>query len=199
MPKQKLTTEEVVRRFKDIHGDRYDYSRVQYINAKTKVEVICRRHGSWLITPGNHRHGRGCPKCKRLMTQDEFLEKAKAKHGDRYDYSQSVYEHSQTKIKIGCSEHGVFEQTPFCHLQGQGCPVCGRRDANSNIALTTDKFIERAKQVHGSVYDYSLVNYSRNGVKVTIICPVHGEFSQTPNQHLDGRGARTRGGSASCN
>ena len=188
MGREPITSKEIVRRFKEVHGDRYDYSRVEYRGSKIKVEVICKAHGSWLITPSNHKNGRGCPNCKSLLTQDQFLEKAKAKHGDRYDYTQSVYVHSQTKVKIGCSEHGIFEQTPFSHLQGQGCPVCGRRDANNNIALTTKKFVERAKQVHGSVYDYSLVNYSRNDAKVRIICPVHGEYSQTPHQHLRGIG-----------
>ena len=90
------TNFELIERFIAIHGDRYDYSRVQYVSAKTKIEVICRKHGPWLITPSNHQNGRGCPNCKRLMTQDQFLEKAKTKHGDRYDYSQTVYEHTKT-------------------------------------------------------------------------------------------------------
>ena len=111
----------------------------------------------------------------------EFIAKAKAVHGDKYDYSKVNYVNSFTKVTIICPKHGEFEQTPNLHLKSQGCPNC-----YGNKKMTIEEFIKRAKEVHGDKYDYSKVKYVNALTKVTIICPIHGEFEQTPAKHLLG-------------
>lgn len=120
------------------------------------------------------------------MTTEEFIQKAKAVHGDKYDYSKVEYVDNKSKIIIICSEHGEFSQRPNDHLMGAGCPLCGRaRSANSHTK-SRESFIEQAKKVHGDKYDYSKVDYVNIGSKVCIICREHGEFWQVPYSHLKG-------------
>ena len=103
-------------------------------------------------------------------------------HGNKYSYENVNYVNSHTLVNITCKIHGGFMQSPTNHLQGKGCPKC----ANKNV--TSGEFIEKARKVHGNKYDYSKVNYVDNSTKVCIICPEHGEFWQTPNDHLNGCG-----------
>ena len=106
---------------------------------------------------------------KRLTTE-EFIEKARAIHGDKYDYSKVVYKTSQEKVIIVCPKHGEFLQRPNCHLNGAGCPKCC-----NNTKKTAESFIEDARAIHGDKYDYSKVEYVNNKIPVCIICPKHGE------------------------
>ena len=111
-----------------MHGNRYDYSLIDYKDAKSKVSIVCRTHGQFKLSPNSHLSKRtGCRKCSddaasiRLrLTTEQFIEKAIAIHGDRYDYSEVDYIDSHTKVIILCSIHGQFEQTPNCHLTGAG-------------------------------------------------------------------------------
>ena len=119
----------------------------------------------------------------REMTTEEFIQKAKAIHGDKYDYSKVEYTHNKTEVCIICPEHGEFWQKPKNHLSGYGCPICSGRKK-----MRTIDFIKRAKQVHGDKYDYSKVNYNGNTEKICIICPDHGEFWQRAGSHLRGFG-----------
>jgi hypothetical protein len=177
----KLTTEQFIEKARAIHGDRYDYSRVEYLNNSTNVTIICPEHGPFLQTPSNHRAGKGCSDCagRKPLNTETFIEKAKAVHGGRYDYSKVKYSNAHSKVTIICPEHGPFSQTPAHHTnQKTGCPEC----AGKNV--TTGKFVERARAVHSDRYDYSQVEYVGRHTKVTIICPEHGPFSQTPGSHL---------------
>ena len=122
------------------------------------------------------------------LTTEQFVEKAKLVHSDKYDYSLVNYVNAHSKIKIICPVHGVFEQAPNNHLNGQNCPFCEKEKEIKNKTKTAEQFINEAKLIHGNKYDYSLVNYIRGDVKVKIICPVHGEFEATPNNHLKNRG-----------
>ena len=124
----------------------------------------------------------------RKLTTEEFIERAKKVHGDKYDYSKTEYANNYTKVCIICPEHGEFWQTPNCHLDGQGCPKCGIKKRSVNKTLTTEEFIKKAMDIHGDKYDYSKVQYLNNRTKVCIICPEHGEFWQTPHNHLKGNG-----------
>ena len=180
---RKLTPEKFIEKAKAIHGDRYDYSQVQYVNNSTEVTIICRDHGPFQQRPIKHLIGRGCDDCggTKKLTTDTFIEKAKAVHGDRYDYSQVKYVDNKTDVTIICRDHGPFPQAPNSHLSGRGCGDCAE-----NKPLTTETFIEKVKLVHGNRYDYSCVNYVNNSTKVTIICPDHGPFPQTPAIHLRG-------------
>ena len=123
----KSKTEEFIKRAKKVHGDRYDYSKVKYINSNTKVIIICNKHGDFEQLPNNHSYrGDRCPKCAgKYKTTEEFIKEAKIKHGDKYDYSKVKYINSNTKVIINCNKHGDFEQLPTCHLNGEGCIKCG--------------------------------------------------------------------------
>jgi len=122
----KLNTEEFIERAKKVHGDKYDYSMVEYVNAHTKVKIICPIHGEFEQMPNPHFNGSGCLKCSGSykMSTEELISKAKEVHGNKYDYSLVEYKDSKTKIKIKCPIHGVFEQIPRTHLKGTGCMEC---------------------------------------------------------------------------
>jgi len=117
------------------------------------------------------------------MTTEKFIEKAKEVHKNKYDYSFAEYVNCNTKIKIICKEHGVFEQIYYSHLNGNGCPLCA-----GVKKMTKDNFIEKAKKIHGDKYLYCYVDYKNNKSKIKIICKNHGEFIQTPSEHLIGKG-----------
>lgn len=189
----KSNKEEFIRRAKLVHGDKYDYSKVNYVNNRTKVIIICPEHGEFEQIPDSHLRGRGCPICRwkkakenirraQGMTTDEFIKRAKKVHGDKYDYSKVKYENTETKVCIICPKHGEFWQTPHHHLMGIGCPYCGAKKYD------TKEFIRRAKEVHGEKYDYSKTNFIGKKHKVTITCPIHGDFEQLPLNHLKGNG-----------
>ena len=178
---RRLTTEEFIKKSKEIHGDRYDYSKVNYITAKTKVCIICPKHGEFWMEPVNHLSGQNCPKCVGgvRLTKEEFITKANEVHNNKYDYSKVDYVNSQTKVCIICPEHGEFWQTPNAHLSRRNCPKCV-----GGVIMTQDEFIKRANEVHNFKYDYSKVEYKNARTKVCIICPEHGEFWQTPEKHI---------------
>ena len=183
-------TEKWIKKAKAVHGDKYDYSKVNYVNCKTVVRIICPKHGEFLQTPNAHLSHKGCPKCaaNAKLTVDEFVEKARKVHGDKYDYSKVEYENSQSKVCIICPEHGEFWQTPNSHLRGVRCPKCGEISRIKLHSFTTKDFIEKARKAHGDKYDYSKVKYVNEHTKVCIICPEHGEFWQAAHDHVRGRG-----------
>jgi ribosomal protein L36 len=195
MPR-KRTTKEFIEKAKEKHGNKYDYSKVEYKNNKTKVSIICKKHGDFKQTPDSHLRGGGCPTCggNYRPTTKEFIKKAKEKHGNKYDYSKVKYNGAHKKVIIICKEHDEFKQTPGSHLNGNGCPTCGIELRAKKISLTTDEFIEKAKEKHGNKYDYSKVKYNDAHKKVIIICKEHDEFKQTPGKHLSGNGCPTCSG-----
>jgi len=184
----KYTTETFIKKANEIHNNKYDYSLIEYINTQTLINIVCPQHGIFKQIPANHIRNnkpRGCPNCakNKKLTTETFIKKAKEVHSDKYDYSLVKYVNANTKIKIICPKHGVFEQKPFLHLQNYGCQICG-----NNIKLTTETFIKKAKEVHGDKYNYSLAKYVGSHLKIKIICPKHGVFEQKPNNHLCGQG-----------
>ena len=185
MPKKK-TTEQFIQEAQEIHGDWYDYSLVEYENATTPVVIICPIHGKFEQKPAKHLKTNGCRKCsnKEKLTKERFVEKAIGVHGNFYDYSQVEYQTSQTKVTIVCPIHGEFQQKPNNHLNGNGCPHC----AFENRKMTLNRFIEKAREVHGDWYSYDHVDYVNNRTKVNIVCPTHGSFWQLSNVHLNGHG-----------
>lgn len=182
--KAKRTTASFIDEAKLVHGTKYDYSKANYVTRKTKTTIICPIHGDFQQEPGSHLIGYGCAACGRASRKDtteSFIAKAKAKHGDTYDYSKVVYGQNQKdKVKIICRKHGIFEQEPNNHIMGGGCPKCH--------LLTTDEFVTRAKKIHGDRYDYSECVYKGAFSKVSIICKEHGKFTQRPGSHLEGVG-----------
>jgi hypothetical protein len=184
----KKTTKQFIEQARKIHGDKFDYSKVKYEGTDVKVCIICPKHGEFWQTPYCHLKGDQCPACSNVqrITQDIFIERCTKIHHGKYDYSKVKFEHIKKKVCIICPKHGEYWQTPFGHLQGYGCPICG-----GNKRLTNEEFIEKAKLVHEDKYDYSKVQYINTSTKVCIICPEHGEFWQTPNSHLFGAGCPT--------
>ena len=178
-----LSVDEFVRKARKIHGNKYDYSKVNYRNSYTRVVITCPNHGEFEQDPHAHLNGHGCPECCKHTT-DDFVKKAKLKHRGRYDYSKVNYENKKSKVIIVCPKHGEFKQSPYLHLDGSGCPQC----ANDSLYSNTDDFVRKAKLKHDNKYDYSKVDYVDNRSKVTIHCSIHGEFSQTPMDHLQGCG-----------
>jgi hypothetical protein len=198
---KQLTTQDFIRKSKEIHGDRYDYSDVVYRKGNENVSIICPIHGNFSQKPSVHLRGFNCPKCgkesaskKIRKGDDSFKEEAFDVHGNKYDYSKVVYKNANTPVTIICPIHGEFNQSPLSHTkQNAGCPKCSRR------YMDTDFFAEKSKEIHKDKYDYTLVDYKDNKTPVTIICPIHGEFSQVPNYHLTGNGCPQCGGSARLN
>ena len=115
-----------LKKCKMIHGEKYDYSKVEYINGTKKVCIICPEHGEFWQLPVNHMHGKqGCPKCAHSVSNEkDFIEKSNEIHCNKYDYSNVIYSGTHTKVCIICPEHGEFWQTPHHHLKGCGCPSC---------------------------------------------------------------------------
>lgn len=191
----KLTTEEFIKKAREVHGDRYDYSKVDYVDSQTKVCIICPEHGEFWQKPSNHLHGIRCPQCgveirrkKRTHSFEDFLKKAKSIHGDKYDYSKVDYINKNTKVCIVCPAHGDFWQSPKKHLSGQGCEKCSRESRAIFLSHGKEKFIERANAVHNGFYNYDEVEYVNGHTYVTITCPLHGPFKQFPSSHLRGHG-----------
>ena len=193
----KLTREEFIKKAKEVHGDKYDYSKVEYINNKTKVCIICPEHGEFWQQPGAHLLGSGCKKCGDMSTGNKnkkvatetYIQKAKEVHGDFYDYSNTEYNGPKNKVTIYCKKHhNYFNILPYNHLNGQGCPKCRYEKISNKLKKTTEKFIQDAIKIHGDKYDYSKTEYTGVENKVSIICHKHGEFLQRPNDHLCGSG-----------
>ena len=188
------TLEECIKDFRKVHGDKYDYSKVKYVNSNTKVCIICPMHGEFWQTPNKHLIGRGCPYCARNIrkTTEQCINDFKKVHGEKYDYSFVDYIANNKKVKIICPIHGEFQQTPSAHLLGCGCPKCGKESSNKKLSkrfsLGTENFILKAREKHKDSYSYDKTIYVNTYTKVVITCPKHGDFFQLPHNHLKGYG-----------
>lgn len=125
---------------------------------------------------------------RKKLTTEEWIQKARAVHGDKYDYSKVDYQGANEKVCIICPEHGEFWQRAAHHITGHNCPKCGGKVSGDRLRKTTKQFIEEARKVHGDKYDYSKTNYINNKTYINIICPKHGIFKQLSTSHLQGRG-----------
>lgn len=180
----RLTKEIFLQKAKDVHGDLYEYILPDKITNSCKIKIKCAKHGIFEQTPKNHFKGQKCHNCckYRGFSQDEFLNKCKEVHGNKYDYSETVYDGCHSNVTIICKTHGKFIQTANNHYNGNGCYKC------HDLVRTTEDFIKKAKIRHSNIYDYSKVKYTLSRNSITIICKVHGEFKQKPNDHLNGSG-----------
>ena len=193
--RKRFTREEIIDEFKRTHGDRYDYSLVDYVNTRTPVNIVCKKHGSFQQRPGDHKDGHGCPLCavekdakRKTKTTEKFISDAKAVHGDKYSYYKAIYKGKKEKVTITCPIHGDFDMLPNNHTSmRQGCPYC----AKEKETMTTAGFIKRATEVHGDRYDYDKVNYVNYYTPVMITCQIHGDFPQLPYNHLRGHSCQS--------
>ena len=186
-------TNEFIERAKTIHGDEFDYSKVEYINDKTPVTIICRKHGEFQTIPAVHKKGYKCPVCKYGGTPEEkltaFLEKCKIIHKDRgYDYSKASFKINTDKITIICPTHGEFSQVVSAHLQGQKCPVCAKIEGAELQRFTDEELLLKVIAVHSDKYEYDFTEYTNIGSKIKIKCNKHGWFHQRFDNHVGGSG-----------
>ena len=265
----KLTTEEFIKKAREVHGDKYDYSKVEYVNSATKICIICKEHGEFMQRASHHTDGRGCPKyaaevngakmriwteekCyeeashykemksfrtmsevaynaalkhhwlknytwlsymidvskpkkkRQSYTQEEIIDKLRSIFGDRYSYEKVVYKAMKVPITLVCHEkdangieHGEFSMRPDnIFSSNQGCPRCFDDRRSRLQRKPTKKFIEEATKVHGGIYEYHKVEYINGRTKVCIVCPIHGDFWQSPTNHLKGKGCPYCSGNA---
>ena len=186
-----------IKRAQDKHNSVYNYDNVCYINAHTKVDIICPIHGSFSQLPRKHLKGQGCPDCGhasannwRKIILSDFILRSNHIHNSVYNYDNVCYINAHTKVDIICPIHGVFKQRPSSHLSGHGCLFCSRmaKKCRSKPIDFKKRFLVKAKRIHKNKYSYEKVNYLKSQIPVIIICPIHGEFQQTPAQHLAGSG-----------
>lgn len=183
----KKTTEQFVKQALAVHGDRYDYSLVEYKSRIEPVTIVCKQHGSFQQKPKHHLQGSSCPECKgvKRTNVETFIIKAIAKHGHRYDYHLCNPVSSRDVVEIICKKHGSFSQSVSDHLRGAGCVKCAHEGYKSNSL----DFIAKANTLHNCKYQYFCVEYTTSKTKVCIFCnSCHQMFYQTPNDHLRGMG-----------
>lgn len=178
-------------RFNKVHDNKYSYVKALFKNSQTKIEIICQEHGSFWQVPKSHVSGIGCPECGKSkakyslqLSLEEFVEKSIKQHNSFYAYDKVTYTNNSTKIIITCPVHGEFKQIPASHLAGHGCPDCAFHK-NKDVRRSNKKeFMTKANLIHEDLYDYTNVAYSHTDRPVSITCQEHGEFLQTPHDHI---------------
>ena len=185
---KKRTTEEFIELARQVHGDKYDYSKTVYVNKRSKVIITCPIHGDFEQNAHSHLNGRGCPKCgvrksskTRLTKTEKFIEKCRQKHGDKYSYDKVVFTKSRDKVIITCPIHGDFKKRPDCLMDGGKCPQCSK-----TIHTTEEEFIKKANYVHNNFFIYDNCNFKNVNSEVKVTCPIHGEWFPKANNHLSG-------------
>lgn len=193
--KARYTTEEFKVFLKAVHGDKYDYSKLIYVDSSVKIEVVCKEHDSFWISPKDHKQGAGCIKCSSAVrgfnkrtTPEDFLKKFQSVFGESLTCDHTQYTTNSTKVIVNCTEHGDFTALPSNLLAGKGCKHCGFKKRGNSLRSNTETFIEKALIVFGNKYDYSNVDYTTNYEKIEIVCKDHGSFWMQPNNHLMGKG-----------
>jgi hypothetical protein len=182
LPKKK-TQEEFLSQAINIHGNNFDYSKVNYDGKDKGVLIGCSTHGFFEQTPHNHLRGSGCRYCANNVKSDTetFVKKCLEKHDGAYSYERVDYRGAKSKVEITCKVHGYFTQTAGNHLHGQGCPRCSKTQ-------NKEDFIFKASNKHVGKYTYDNLVYIDGQTSVEITCPIHGEFIQKPDAHLAGCG-----------
>ncbi len=189
---KKITLDIFVEKAKKFHENKYDYSQSVYNGYNKEITIICPDHGDFKQTPHKHIKGLGCPLCiTKDNRTDKWIKEVSIIHNNKYDYSQSIYKSVRDKLIIICPDHGNFEQNPYNHKKGQGCPDCrdppNKVKCNKKFDSALEKFIYKAKLIHGDKYDYSKVDYKSCKEKIEIICPIHNSYYQTPDSHINNK------------
>lgn len=166
-----------------IHLDKFIYDKIEYVDQKTPLIIICKEHGEFKQNPYNHLHG-NCPNCvsKEQLKKytEQFIERSKNKHNNKYSYEQCVYTRGCDKVAITCPDHNIFFQVAHQHELGQGCPEC----AKSKQLMTKDEYVARAMKIYSDKYSYNLTEYNGMENDVIIVCQIHGSFTQNAKKHL---------------
>jgi len=157
----KKSVSEHIKDFKNVHGDKYDYSKVQYKNTMTKIEIICPEHGSFFQKPNTHKQGHGCKKYqyKKLRNPlEKIIKELELIYGDKYNYSKINYKNSRSSIIIGCPIHDDFRTTFDYFRLGYGCPICNTSKGEIKIA----KFLKN--NTLNFLSEYTFKNCKKNGI-----------------------------------
>lgn len=193
MARVKLTREQIVDRFKNTHGDRFDYRLFEYNGISAPGIIVCRDHGRFSCTPDRHFRGDGCPTCSinkrsqsKKLTHEEWVSKAVETHNGFYDYSKSSYVNAKSKITVICPNHGEFEQGANAHIRGSGCPLCVGFKISSKKRKSEQAFVDQMRDRYGDRFDLSCVVYNGSKHPVTLVCREHGEFIRTAGELLQG-------------
>jgi hypothetical protein len=188
---RRASFEDFIEKARRVHGDRFNYDLVKYVNSNIKVKILCNECNTiFLQKPGNHLSGKKCMVCANNSMRsnaEDFIEKAIQIHSDKYSYDSVKYVNNYTRVKILCNTcKNFFLSTPSNHLSGKKCMVCARNSMRSS----TEDFIEKAINVHGDLYNYDLVVYVNSKTKVKILCNIcKNIFLQRPDHHChDGQG-----------
>lgn len=191
-------TELFISKSKAIWKDKYTYELTEFKTTKIKLIVTCKIHGNFEQQPGNHLNGKeGCKQCysksnkdRQRMSIEEFIQRVKGIHGDAFNFNNFEYNGTEYRSTFLCNKHNIeFKQLCASTLAGKlGCPLCTTELRKCLLADDKNKFITKAKTVHGDTYTYDTFNYTRSGVPSSITCRIHGDFEQSPNSHLNGRG-----------
>ncbi len=193
----RLTDKEFLDRALAKHGDKYDYSKTKYINAKTKICVIDKESGEFWITPDKHLYagqgpitnaGKRVWETRGITTKEEFIKRANDKYNNLYDYSLVSFRTLKDKVKIICKIHGEFLQTGEQHLHKGGCRLCGIKVRGDKKRIKFNDFVSRANEIHNKKYIYNENSYVKVSDYTIIICKKHGDFQQVGTCHLDGDG-----------
>lgn len=196
---KKITQEESLNRFKKKHGDRYDYSKVEYKGTKIKIKIICKVHGEFRQSPEHHWNGHKCVRCwtdeqrgliRPNLKQKEVIKRFRKAHGYKYVYKKVKYIGQEFPVIITCRKHGNFSQLPYSHWrkEGHGCSKCAHEKSSKNQTLTKKEFIKRANKKHKNKYKYNKVVYVNATTPIIITCQEHGDFSQLPSHHMSKTG-----------
>ena len=187
-----------LKRFKSVHGDKYEYLEETYVDFTTKMVIICSTHGEFSITPHAHYSmNAGCRKCGFLTSAKknehdvgDVINTFIKVHSNLYTYDAKSYNGVRNKIRIKCRKHGWFKQLVSYHKSGGGCPECSYELIGDRTRVTLDDFLVESEMVHGKTYDYSNINWIDQYTDVLIGCKKekHGFFTQTPRDHKRGSG-----------
>ena len=190
----KLTQEQVINSFKEVHGDAFDYSKVVYVDTHTPVEVYCKKHDfTFTPTPKNHKKGSGCTQCGREAQMekakkdfDKFKQEMFDLYGDQYDFNNSKYVNTKTELTAICKTHGEFSKAPFSLLNGSACDECCKKQTKYN---NKEMFIEEAKKVYGDKDDYTNTEIISASEKMEVVCTKHNHtFTKGIQTYLGGWG-----------
>jgi hypothetical protein len=194
-----LGIETWIERSKAKHGERFDYSQVNYLNDNEPVQVICRKHaarGMFRVIPHHHLRFEdgGCRYCGPVLNTDMLRARCKEIHPDHYDFSKAYFTNYNNTVTVYCTKHYyTFRHKAVDLLQGQGCKFCGPERSKFTRWRNTETFIARSKMIHGDFYVYDRAEYTGAFEFLEIGCPIHGYFHITAHDHLTGSGCSTCG------
>jgi hypothetical protein len=177
---------------RSVHGDRYSYDSVEWINTTVNISITCYKHGMFNQRPSLHVKGHKCPECFREERQqrsyDIFVIQANAIHQQKYLYDGTTFQGRAIKMKIICPKHGPWKQAPTSHLKGNGCQKCKGEHFAALYKSNTATFITKAQRRHNNLYSYDRAHYIRSHAPITVTCQKHGDWQPSAGNHLKGSG-----------